>query len=88
MWDDLPVVPAEEYQAMLRLRQLQNAANSLSTAAATIRGSIWWNGKPEIDDDGDDGSAPVREPRRPRSGPPSLGMEKAPDDIEGLVRVS
>lgn len=41
---------------------------NINTTASTIRGTVWWNGKPIIDDD-DGGTAGVREPRRPKPSP-------------------
>lgn len=36
---------------------------------STITGSFIWNGQPGFDTDDGDGSAPVREPRRPKPSP-------------------
>jgi hypothetical protein len=62
-----------------------NDGNITVTNTSTITGTFYWGGKPVIDDD--EGSAGVREPRRPRNGPPSLGMEKALADDEGLILI-
>lgn len=40
-----------------------------TTNNATATGTFIWNGQPGFDTDDGDGSAPVREPRRPKPSP-------------------
>lgn len=56
------------------------------TSGSTITGQVMWNGQPVIDDD-DGGSAPVREPRKPKPHAPSGAMALEPESELALCAV-
>lgn len=50
-----------------------NLYNSIQ-ATSTVTGTFIWNGQPGFDTDDGNGSAPVREPRRPKPHAPAGAM--------------